>query len=207
MKAMTTARKTDFPFHLVLAVVIGSTAMADMEIAPQIGTNSSAEGRAPRRWAQNERLAGEQLGERLIDRLLANVNLTTELGLNEDTVAKLREESHTIQARQVELDSQIRQLSLNQADRMSKLLLSDNATTNEVMRCVEEIGRLRMEQAKLAVQNLMVVRKYLTPDQIRKARELMRERMQKNGEGLPAKREKSAPKAAAAPPPKPPEGW
>ena len=188
-------------FQMVLAVGLGVAfaALAGAENAPAGDSGSNAEVRAARRMAPNER-KGEQMGERLIDHLLANARLTTEIGLTEDTVARLREESHALQARQIDLDAQIRKLSLSQADRMSKLLLSADVNTNEVMKSVEEIGRLRTEQAKLAVQHLLVVRQYLTPDQIRKARELMRERMQNNADGRPAKRDKNAPAAAGTPP-------
>jgi len=181
-----------------------------MELAPSgNATNNNNSGRASRHWAQpNDRMTGPQAGERLIDHLLANDKLTAEIGLQADIVAKLREESHAIQTQQTELDTQIRKLALDQASRMSKLLLSSDANTNEVMKAVEEIGRLRTEQAKLAVQNLMVVRKYLTPDQIRKARELMRAQMQnKDNEVRPGKKERGATAPAGPPPPKPPEGW
>ena len=203
-------------FCVLLAVLSSSTAvaLADMEIAPR-ATASEARPQQ-RRWAaQGERIDGEQVGERLIDRLLANPKLTAEIGLTEEAVAKLREESRVLQAQQIDLDAQIRKLSLDQADRMSKLLLAADANTNEVMKTVEEIGRLRTEQAKLAVQHLMIIRRHLTPDQIRKARELMRERLKKNGDAAPAEkadaRAAKKEKAAAAPagplPPKPPEGW
>ena len=136
-----------------------------------------------------------------------DLGLVLEIGLQADIVAKLRDESHAIQAQQIDFDARIRKLALDQANRMSKLLLSPDANTNEVIIAVEEIGRLRTEQAKLAVQNLLVVRKYLTPEQIRKARELMRAQMQnKDNEVRPAKKGNSAP-TAGTPASKPPEGW
>lgn len=204
-------KKTEFSLPLVLALVLGSTSQgwADMELAPRGGTNSNAEGRTPRRWAQHERMGvGEPMGERLIDRLLANAKLTTEIGVSAENVVKLREESHTIQARRIDLDAEIRKLSLMQTDHMAKLLSAADANTNEVMKTVDQLGQLRTEQAKLAVQNLLVIRKYLTPEQIRKARELMRERMQNNAEArAEKKKEKNGSFSTVAPPPKPPEGF
>jgi hypothetical protein len=205
---------------LVAVACSSSVVLADMEVAPR-GLANNTEARAGKRWAPTgeARGEGEQVGERLIDRLLANAKLTAEIGLTEDTVARLREESHALQARQIDLDAQIRKLSLDQTDRMSKLLLSPDASTNELMKTVEQIGQLRIEQAKLAVQHLIIVRRYLTPDQIRKARELMRERLgRKDAEARPEARaekvearnavKKDKPQAPAGPPPpKPPEGW
>ena len=208
---MRNRRTIGFSIHAALAVLLGSTvaALADREIAPPGGTNINNEGKTPRRWAQpNDRMAGPQVGERLIDLLLANTKLTTEIGLSPETVASLRGESHAIQAQHNEIETQIRKLSLEQANRMSRLLQASDANTNEMMKTVEEIGRLRTEQAKLAIQNLMVIRQHLTPDQIRRARELMRE-LQKDGDVHPGKKEgKEGPVPfAGPPPPKPPEGF
>jgi len=201
----------NFSFHAMLAVFLGATAvaLADVEAVSQTdATTNNNEGQAQRRWAKaNDRAAGAQIGGRLIDRLMENTKLTAEIGLSKDTVARLRDETLAIQTQQQDLDAQIRKLSLEQANRMSKLLLSSDANTSEVMKAVEEIGHLRTEQAKLTVQNLIVVRKYLTPEQIRKARELMREQAQnKDGENRPSK--KGTPATTASPAPaKPPEGW
>jgi hypothetical protein len=192
---------------LAMLLTLPLAALADMEIEPRVGANKT-EGRAARRWVQqNERAEGEGgVGERLIDRVLANAKLTTELGLTEETVTRLREESRALQVRQIELDAQIRKLSLEQTDRMAKLLLASDANTNEVMKTVEALGRLRTEQAKLTVQHLMAVRRHLTPEQIRRARELMHDRAQKNAENR-ARKEKAPAPAAGPLPPKPPEGW
>ncbi|MFZ4395980.1 MAG: hypothetical protein ACOYOU_10190 [Kiritimatiellia bacterium] len=180
-------------------------ARADMEIAPRGAANANNEERAARGAGTNGRVSGELSGERLMDRLLANVKLIKELGLSDETVVILREESRQNKTRQMDLDAQILKLSLMQHDFMAKLLLDADTHTNEVMKIIEDIGRLRTEQAKLAVQNLLMIRKYLTPDQIRKARELMRERQQNNAvrrekaEARPPKKEKGAPPAGPQP--------
>ena len=200
---MSCFNKTNLSLPLTLALVLGLISLARADPDARGGTNTTMEGRV-RRWSPNERLGGrEQFGERLIDRLLNNPKLTTEIGLNEDQVARLREEGHEIEVRQMELESRIRKLALLQADHMSKLLLSPEVNTNEVMKGVEALGQLRTEQAKLTIQALLVVRKHLTPEQIRKARELMRDHMQTNAEArAEKKKEKSAPVA-----PPPPEGF
>ena len=180
-------------------------ARADMEIAPRGTPNANNEERAARGAGMNGRAPGDLSGERLMDRLLANAKLTKELGLSDETVANLREESRQNKTRQIDLDAQILKLSLAQHDAMAKLLLDADTHTNEVMKILEDIGRLRTDQAKLAVQNLLMIRKYLTPDQIRKARELMRERQQNNAvrrekaEARPPKKEKGAPPAGPQP--------
>lgn len=204
--------KTFFILSFVPAMLLCAVplALADMEIAPRATAKANNEERAARGMALTP---AEMSGERLIDRLLANAKLTKELGLSEDTVVKLREESRQNQNRQIDLDAQIRKLSLVQHDTIAKLLLSADANTNEVMKTLDEIGRLRTDQAKLAVEKLLLIRKYLTPEQISKAHELMRDRQQNNAaarrekpDARPAKKEKDA-QPAGPQPAKTPEGW
>jgi len=198
---------------LRLALLAGAgVAWADMEVAPPAAGNAGPM-REARRWAAGERNEEGAGGMRLIDRLLENAKLAEELGLSAETVAKLRAESRTIQQRRIDLDVQIRKLSLEQADAMSRLMMASDANTNEVMNLVDKIGQSRTEQAKLTVANMFLLRKYLTPEQIRRARELLHERMRKEGagrtehaEGRAAKKERAG-TAAGAPVPKPPQGW
>jgi len=175
--------------QLALAIWLCATsvALSDGEHAAQDGTNGYNVGWAPRRGAQNGRMNGEPGGERLLDRLLSNTNLAAEIGLDEETIAKLREETHALKDRQVELTVQIQKLSLKQADLMPKLMSAPDANADEIMNTIDAIGKLRTEQAKLMVQNLITVRKYLTPAQISKAREKIRAQMRENNEARPAK--------------------
>ena len=206
----------------VLACGMAGLAAADMEVAPQ-----GAEGgvQARKRWQASPRAEGESRalalpeGERLIDRMVANPRFTAELGLTEETGTKLREEIKGVHARSVELDERVRKLSLEQADQLAKYLQSPDAGTNGLMKLSEDIGRERTEQAKLAIERLIVIHKYLTPEQIRKAHELLREHLKERearggaaaGAGR-AERRGGTGKAGgkpdpAAPPPQPPEGW
>ena len=207
------------------ALSLSAAALADMEINPR--QPAAADPQPKRRW-QAER-GGEQPSswavpesDRIIDRLLANPKFVAELGLTDDTVNKLHDEMKGVQDQFIDLDAQIRKLALEQAEQMSRCLQSAEAGTNGLMKVVEEIGKQRTEQAKLAIQRLLVIRKYLTPEQIRKARELVRERMQQKeretrGEqtgAVKGERRNAAGKAAVKadapagpPPPKPPEGW
>ena len=205
-----------------LACGFSAAALADMEIEPRQPAATTEPQQVKRRW-QVER--GEQgiwatpESDRIIDRLLANPKFVAELGLTDETVNKLHDEMKGVQDKSIDLDAQIRKLALEQAEQVNRFLQSAEAGTNGLMKVVEEIGRQRTEQAKLAIQRLIVLRKYLTPEQIRKARELVRERMQKErGEQAGAvkaeRRNAAVGKAAAkadAPagqtPPKPPEGW
>jgi hypothetical protein len=114
-----------------------------------------------------------------IDHFAGNPKLMNEIGVDEPTQKKLRAELMTIRKRYVDINEQIVKKSLDQADQMGKFMQSPTAGTNNLMTLVEEIGTLRTEQAKCSLQRLMVIRKYLTPEQMAKVRQAMREREQK----------------------------
>lgn len=192
----------------VLLCLASGTLAADPP-PPTSAAGSNNDGRAAmRRWDRPGGLARpQQMGERLIDQLLANTKLTEAIGLNADVAAKLRDELHALQAQCGELEAQINKISLEQEGHLKKWLWQRQPPddSGEIMKTVEEIGRLRTEQAKLNIQNLLVIRKYLTPEQIGKARELLRDRgpaaAGKDGEARPGKRDSQMP--PPAPPPKP----
>lgn len=213
---MTERGKWLFPMVLLAAGSVWTcAALADMEIAPRVAA-APAELAAERepQAAKRRREWERPEGDRLIDRLLANAQFTLKLGLPEATINKMHEELVEVQNKAAELDARVRQLSLDQADQMTRFFQSKEVGTNSLMALADEIGRARTEQAKLTIRRMQVIRKYLTVEQIRQARELMRERMLKERDvrGEPAakaeRRERPAPTAPASQPlTKPPEGW
>ena len=201
---------------------LAAMALADMEIAPAKPPANAPGARAEKRWQPGERMGGEtgpvwaerMEGERIIDRVLANPEVMEKLGVTEEALGKLRAEIKDVQTRSIDLDAQVRKLAVEQADQMSKFLQSPDANTNALMKLADDLGKARTDQAKLMLQRLFVIRKYMTPEQIAKAREMMRDRLLRergeNGEGKANKTERQnrkADKPAGAPPPKPPEGW
>ena len=62
-----------------------------------------------------------------------------------------------------------------------------------ILAAVEKAGRIRTDQAKLKVKELLLIRKTLTPEQIEKIKELIRQRMNKNREEGNGKRGKDRP--------------
>lgn len=211
---------------LVAVICMGSCCLADMEVARSAAGEKAEEGAGRRRWQGEAGWGIGMLGSgRFIDRVLINPRVATELGLTEETVNKLREELKELDAKSVDLDARVKKLALDQADQLSRFLQNREAGTNDLMKLTEDIGRQRTEQGKLAIQRLVVIRKYLTPEQIRKARELVHEHMQKEREGRggaaagapgPRANERTEKRAnprplkaetPGTPPPKPPEGW
>jgi len=162
----------------LLAIVFCAQVFADEGAAPSTPNTNEK-----KRWSAASADFVFPENERNVDRMLANPGFVAALGISDDTASKLRIELKDIQEREIDLNAQIRKLALNQADQMAQLLQSANVNTNELMRMVETIGKCRTEQAKLAIQSLLILHQYLTPDQIRRAHELVRERMQQKERG------------------------
>jgi len=204
-------------------------ARADMEILPAKNP-AAARPEREKRWPPPgvDRPAMERgawvernEGERIIERLLANQEIITRLGLAEEQVNRMRAEIKDVQTRSIDLDAAIRKLALDQAERMSAFLQSPDAYTSALIKAADELGRARTEQAKLTIQRMVVIRKYLTPEQIARAHAIMREHIQRErgaegGELRPNKGERrelrgdrplEKPRTPDAPAPKPPEGW
>ncbi len=191
MKDRSRARlffRTVFAPWLCLALAV----RAETEQLPGNAASSNGTGRALlRRGDRPNGPMGPQPGKMLIDQLLSGTTLTGEIGLTPESAARMRDELQALQAQHGELESQINKLSLEQEGRVKRLLHQPNVDTGEIMKTIDEIGRLRAEQAKLTIQNLLVIRKHLSPEQIRKAHELLRDRgpAGRDGDTRPAKRE------------------
>ena len=191
-----------FPAALALWLCLVLAARAEPEQLPANAANSNGDGRATlRRGERPNAPMGPQPGKMLIEQLLSSTTLTGEIGLNPEATARMRDELHALQVQHGELESQISKLSLDQEGRVKRLLHQPSVDTGEIMKTIDEIGRLRAEQAKLTIQNLLVIRKYLSPEQIRKAHELLRDRGAggRDGDAHPAKHE--PPAAALLPKP------
>jgi hypothetical protein len=170
-----------FCFSPVLAASDNSNREARIESRREAGeTNDEQsvwqheENRFRDRLLANIKLDGE------IDRFAGNAKLMSEIGVDETTQKKLRTELMAVRKRYVELNEQITKRSMEQADQMGKFMQSPTVGTSNLMTLVEEIGTLRTEQAKCSLQRLMIVRKYLTSEQMAKVRQAMREREPKH---------------------------
>lgn len=158
----------------------------------------------------------------MIVRMLSNPKFLAEVDISTEQATKLQSALKDVESKMIDLEAEIKKASLSQTEQMTKLLADTQSSPKELMATVEKIGGLRTEQAKLQIQRLVVVRENLTPDQIAKARTVMREHMEKvrgelarRGEGAEAGRDKARVKEGAregnnkagAARPQRPEGW
>lgn len=111
---------------------------------------------------------GNWVGRHLLDK-----EVIEKVGLSEEQVAKLREEMGKIDVSGKELEEKIRDLSLRQAEIAKKVLAEPEAKLDPVMEIIEQIGQLRIEQAKNSTKALAIMRDTLTEAQRTKANEVI----------------------------------
>jgi len=87
----------------------------------------------------------------------------------------LKKEFDLIDSQMYELDQKIRETSRLQAEIALKVLTTPGGNADEMFELTDQIGKLRIEQAKLSVKVLLVIRDTLQPHQCAKVVEMMRD--------------------------------
>jgi Spy/CpxP family protein refolding chaperone len=110
--------------------------------------------------------------EGLIARLLRRDEAVKQLGLTEEQAAKLKEKATALEQKRARLKGELDRAAMEQA----KLLTDEPVQAEALMAAVEKTGKLRTAMAKLRVQELLLVKNGLTPEQRAKLRELAAQR-------------------------------
>ena len=110
----------------------------------------------------------------LLDHVLGNPKIVEELALSQEQIAALKTASEDLKRVQDELASRQDEEGVIQA----RLLMgSEDVDEEQIMQAVERAGKARIEMAKARVKQLLVVRKTLTPEQMEKIREMIRQKI------------------------------
>ena len=100
---------------------------------------------------------------------------------DEDKQNKLVEGLSSIREKSEDLEKKIRAISREQAKLMRELLEDGGRDDKAVLEKIDEVAKLRAEQGRLAVKAILVARDNLTPEQLKKAHELISERGRMRG--------------------------
>lgn len=161
---------------VVLMTGMVSTAMAeDMTSISVEKAGSGNGGRLMERRKSGSGEAGgmEERSEGLLARVIENPKLGKELGLTDEQVATFRLAFEDMKKKESDLQAQQEKLGLDQARLLTEKTLDEAA----LMTAIEKSGQIRIEMAKLRIKHLLLVRKTLTPEQIEKSKEMIRQRM------------------------------
>ena len=103
-----------------------------------------------------------------IVRIATNPQMSEKLGLSDEQKAKLKELKTN--SRNSETQKKVREATQRQAE----LLKADKIDEATVMKTIDEVFELRKEMAKEQVRRVIAVKSLLTPEQIAKAREAVK---------------------------------
>jgi len=132
-----------------------------------------------------------------------------QVGIQGEQAKKLKESLEVLEGKLRTLDETINQAALQQAEIAKKVLSEPGASVDEVMKIIENIGKLRTEQAKLSTQMLVVIRDSLTAEQREKANAIIVAEGQKRMKERAARREREEREHNVKQPGRPaaPKGW
>lgn len=100
-----------------------------------------------------------------LERKVTNPDFMKKVGITEEQSLKLREAWKVIEAESSKLEEEICLLARQQAEHLKKALAEEGSDTSAIMEVIEKIGKLRIEQAKLAMKRVLLIRDQLTPAQ------------------------------------------
>lgn len=151
----------------VVGVAIGAMAQDGPEGGPW----------RPQHGAHQEGPGGGR--EAMIKKLLDVPEVTKAAGISDEQIATLRDARFDFDRRAIDLRAELEKAGLDQARLMTQPEIDEAA----VMSAVEHAGQVRTELAKLKIQQLLLVKKTLTEEQLQKLREVAKERMRHGRDG------------------------
>lgn len=117
--------------------------------------------------------AGMDRQEALIICIINHPEIAEEIGLTEEQIKTLRDSMYEMKKQEIRLEAEKKLAAMEQA----RLLTESTIAEEAVMAAVEKTSKIAAELARLKVKQLLLVKKTLTPEDIKKIEKLMREHM------------------------------
>ena len=114
-----------------------------------------------------------------LERKVTNPEYMQKLGITGEQAKKLNAGWKIIEEQNKKLEEEIHLLARQQAELAKQVLAQSGSDTKNLMTLVEKIGTLRIEQAKLAMQRVILIRDHLTPEQRTKLNALLEDDQKK----------------------------
>ncbi len=152
-------------FLIVTATVLSGVVFAQGPAAGRMGP------RGPR--------GGEMFNMDMIARVVQNPQVAEKLGLTAEQTAKLAELKTASRTAPSETKKKLRAAMEKQAELLKAAKVDEAA----IMASIDEVFEVRKAIAKEQMKKVIAVRTILTPEQIEKAREAMKEMRGRRGEG------------------------
>ena len=168
-------RKEKEKMKSLMMTVVAALACAAFAQAP--------EGGAPREGGRRGGMGPGMMGGPMMDpivRAVSNPKAAEKLGLTEEQQAKLKEVNKPNAASR-ENQKKVREATMKQLELMKAEKIDEAA----VMKAIDEVFELRKEMAKEQAKRVIAVKSILTPEQIAKAHEEMKQMFEARGDRGP----------------------
>ena len=168
-------------------MIIALAAIASSGVFAQDKAERPSERVNGARMAQRPMMGGQ--GPWLV-RMFTKKDNFEKLGITDKAKAdKLLADLESIKNEGDAIEKKIREISREQAELMRKLFADKAADSKEVMAKIDEVAKLRADQARLSVKTILTLRENLTEEQMQDARNMIMERGQmrrsmRRGEGM-----------------------
>ena len=157
-------------------MIIALAAIASSGVFAQDNAEASPEKPNGARMMQRPMMGGQ--GPWLV-RMFTKKENFEKLGITDKAKAdKLLADLESIKDEGNAIEKKVREISREQAELMRKLFADKAADSKEVMAKIDEVAKLRAEQARLSVKTILTLRENLTEEQMQNARNMMMERGQ-----------------------------
>ena len=157
-------------------MIIALAAIASSGVFAQDNAEASPEKPNGARMAQRPMMGGQ--GPWLV-RMFTKKENFEKLGITDKAKAdKLLADLESIKDEGNAIEKKVREISREQAELMRKLFADKAADSKEVMAKIDEVAKLRADQARLSVKTILMLRENLTDEQMQNARNMMMERGQ-----------------------------
>ena len=157
-------------------MIIALAAIASSGVFAQDNAETSPEKPNGARMMQRPMMGGQ--GPWLV-RMFTKKENFEKLGISDKAKAdKLLADLEKIKDEGNAIEKKVREISREQAELMRKLFADKAADSKEVMAKIDEVAKLRADQARLSVKTILMLRENLTEEQMQNARNMMMERGQ-----------------------------
>ena len=157
-------------------MIIALAAIASSGVFAQDNAETPSERVNGARMMQRPMMGGQ--GPWLV-RMFTKKDNFEKLGITDKAKAdKLLTDLENIKDEGNAIEKKVREISREQAELMRKLFADKTADSKEVMAKIDEVAKLRADQARLSVKTIHMLRENLTEEQMQNARNMMMERGQ-----------------------------
>ena len=155
-------------------MIIALAAIASSGVFAQDNVEMPSERQDGARMAQRPMMGGQ--GPWIV-RMFTKKDNFEKLGITDKAKAdKLLADLESIKDEGNAIEKKVREISREQAELMRKLFADKDTDSKEVMAKIDEVAKLRAEQARLSVKTILALRENLTEEQMQNARNMMMER-------------------------------